>query len=300
MALASLHDLPISNDPRAVLAQSDATRSGLPVAVLPIPGSGELQDEHHETPRILVAHLGNGIRKYRRSGQTFDLSTAPRMIEVYEAGLHIDHASWTGEVGRCVRIEFSDHDVCNLTHGELQTLRLRTRHEVFDDKISTLTLELAEALLVGGTAGSLYLQGLTLSILGLVSDRHAIGRALPDRAGTFTPLQRKRVLDLLNAEIASKISLVRIANEIGLSAHHFSRLFKATFLTTPHDFVLTLRIDAAERALRLSAEASISEVAMACGFSSQSHLTQAMRKRRGVTPMSVRKGCPPHRPGIGS
>lgn len=289
MAIASLHDLPPSNDPQALLAQSDASQSGLPVAVFPIPGSGTVAQDHHATARIFVAHQGRGVRCYRRAGRVLDLHTAPRMIEVYEAGLHFEQAQWQGEAGRCVRIEFTDEQVCQLTHGELQTLRLRTQHELFDDKLSSLTLELAHELICHGTASALYLQGLTLSILGLVCDRYSDQAPLSARTGCLTPVQRRRVIELLDAEFASKVSIAQIAAEVGLSAHHFARLFKATFGVTPHEHVVQLRLDAAERALRSQGGRSISEIAIACGFSSQLHLTQALRQRRGVTPNAMRR-----------
>ena len=40
---------------------------------------------------------------------------------------------------------------------------------------------------------------------------------------------------------------------------------------------------------------SIADVALACGFATQSHFTLAFKSRTGVTPGAYRRGCPPDR-----
>ena len=77
----------------------------------------------------------------------------------------------------------------------------------------------------------------------------------------------------------------RLAQEVGLSPHHFARLFKATYGTTPHQYVQTLRIDAAVEALRRDLSVPIADVALACGFASQSHMTELMRRRLASPPV---------------
>jgi AraC family transcriptional regulator len=94
--------------------------------------------------------------------------------------------------------------------------------------------------------------------------------------------------DLIHQQLGSRLSLHRLAQEVGLSPHHFARLFKATYGTTPHQYVQTLRIDAAVEALRRSPAAPIADVALACGFASQSHMTELMRRRLGATPGTLR------------
>jgi AraC family transcriptional regulator len=85
---------------------------------------------------------------------------------------------------------------------------------------------------------------------------------------------------------------------VGLSPQHFARLFKATYGTSPHQYVQTLRIDAAVEALRRDHAVPIAQVALACGFASQSHMTELMRRRLGFTPSTLRRdeSAPPERP----
>jgi AraC family transcriptional regulator len=284
--LSSLSDTPRSNVPKQVLAHCPASVAGLPISLLPIPGRNEFHDDHHPEACIFVAHQGRGRRWYRQGTRTLALHTAPRMIEIYARGTCFDHQRWDGVVGRCAVIEFADADVQAMTHGQLGSLRLATRHEVFDDRVSGLALELARAALCGMATGELYAQGLAIALLGALAARHGGDARVGERG--LGPAQRRRLAELIGHALGAKLSLARMAREVGLSPHHFARLFKATYGTTPHQHVQTLRLEAAVEALHRD-DASIADIALACGFASQSHLTALMRRRLGVTPQVVRR-----------
>ncbi|WP_245266260.1 helix-turn-helix transcriptional regulator [Mesorhizobium japonicum] len=75
----------------------------------------------------------------------------------------------------------------------------------------------------------------------------------------------------------------------GLSSYHFVRAFSRTFGVPPHQYVLDLRLDFAERLLAESRMA-IADIAHLSGFSSQSHFTTVMKKYRRLTPLQARFG----------
>jgi len=259
---------------------------------MPIPSHAELRDDLHPNARIFVAQQGFGRRWYSRGGVTRSLRTAPRMIEIYEKGLVFDREVWEGDAGRCVAVEFHDHDVEALTQGRLKSVALQTRHELFDDRVSRLALEIGEETVRGLPNGRLYVQGLCVALLGVVSARY--GAQVPDappRERRLSPQHEYRVVELIQGQLGSKLSLSSMAAEVGLSAPHFARLFKGSFGTTPHAFVEAQRIDAAVAALRREHSTPIAAIAAACGFSSQSHMTELMRRRLGLTPSAVRRGA---------
>ena len=291
MPFSSLHDLPTSNVPREVLAHCPATIAGLPISVMPIPSHAELRDDFHPNPRIFVAQQGVGRRWYSRGGATRQLRTAPRMIEIYEQGLTFDREVWEGAAGRCVVVDFRDHDVEALTDGRLKSLELQTRHEVFDERVSRLALEIGEETVSGLPNGRLYVQGLCIGLLGILSARYAsTTQDAPTHTRRLSPQQQHRVVELIRNQLGSKLSLATLATELGLSPQHFARLFKASFSTTPHAFVQAQRIDAAIAALRREHAMPIAAIAATYGFSSQSHMTELMRRRVGLTPSQVRRG----------
>jgi len=286
-----LSDLPSSNDPTEVLAHSPTTASCLPVTVTCIPREAELVHDVHPTARIFVAHEGRGRRWYRQGGRMVPMRTEPGMIEIYEKGLVFDHCRWSGAPGRCILVDFSDADVEAMTHGEMQALPLRTQHEVFDERVSRIVFGLAGEALAGLPNGRLYAQGLSVALLGLLGSNYvsAARQSLPLPPGRIGFAQQRRLVELIEGQLGSDLSLTRLAEEIGLSTFHFARAFKATFGVTPHLYVQGRRLDAAARALRSEHGRPIADIALACGFSSQSHMTELMRRKMGTTPRGMRQ-----------
>lgn len=291
MGTSPLSALSPSNDPSVVLAHCPAAQACLPISVTSIPGAAESAGDSVVAPQIFVAYTGRGNRWYQTNGRTRQMRTAPRMIEIYEKGLRFDHCRWEGEAGSCVGIVFSDADVQALTQGGLGSLNLRTEHEVFDEKISRISIEIANEALQGLPSGRLYVQGLCVALVGVMANRsRPIQEAPPSLVhGRLSATQHRRLVELIHADPAADLSLVRLADEVELSVFHFARVFKSTFGTTPHRYVQDQRIEAAAMALQRSHHSSIAEIALSHGFSSQTHMTSLIRRRFGVTPGAIRR-----------
>ncbi|MDE1162334.1 MAG: AraC family transcriptional regulator [Acidobacteriaceae bacterium] len=84
-----------------------------------------------------------------------------------------------------------------------------------------------------------------------------------------------------DAEEVSRIAM--IADRCGLSVCHFSRLFKASFGSSFHQFRLKARINHAREKLAAS-DQSISQIALECGFADQSCLTRRFTGEMGISP----------------
>lgn len=96
------------------------------------------------------------------------------------------------------------------------------------------------------------------------------------------------VVDYIEAEIEQDLRLAALARVAAMSPFHFARRFKETVGVSPHAYVLGRRVERARGMLRRS-ESSLAQVAAACGFSSQSHLTTAFQSVLGVTPYRYRR-----------
>lgn len=104
----------------------------------------------------------------------------------------------------------------------------------------------------------------------------------------LSPQRRQRVVDYIEARLSHPISLADIAAVAALSPHHFARAFKASMGMTPVRYVWQRRIELARRMLRETG-APLVDVALACGFGSQSHFTTAFKMATGVTPATYRR-----------
>jgi len=97
------------------------------------------------------------------------------------------------------------------------------------------------------------------------------------------------VVDYIEVNIDQDLRLTALASVAAMSVYHFARSFEETVGLPPHKYVLVRRVARARVMLRNS-EISLAHVALACGFSSQTHLTTAFRQMLGVTPGRYRQG----------
>lgn len=119
--------------------------------------------------------------------------------------------------------------------------------------------------------------------------RHSTVRVtLP--AGALSGRELARVRELMTSRLAEALPLAELATVTGLSVSQFTRRFKSATGQTPHRYLVRLRVEAACRLLR-AGSLPIADVATACGFSHQEHLTRVMRAHVGTTPGALRRGA---------
>jgi len=93
---------------------------------------------------------------------------------------------------------------------------------------------------------------------------------------------------LVQAKMHDDLTLVDLAQSIGLSSAHFSEMFRKSTGESPHQFVLRLRVERAKHMLR-APEPRVLDVAIACGFKTQQHFARVFRQRCGASPMEYRR-----------
>jgi AraC family transcriptional regulator len=112
-----------------------------------------------------------------------------------------------------------------------------------------------------------------------------------NRRGPFGKLAARniaRIIDYIESEIEHDLRLSSLSAIAGMSTYHFAHRFQETIGMSPHSYVLVRRIERA-RALLRQGGVPLVDVALACGFSSQSHLTTVFRRCLGVTPGEYRR-----------
>ena len=79
-----------------------------------------------------------------------------------------------------------------------------------------------------------------------------------------------------------------IAAALNVSEVWFRRLFKEKYGTSPHAYLISLRIEKAKRLLSDSTLA-VTEIAEACGFSGVYHFCKAFKNKTALTPTDYRR-----------
>jgi AraC family transcriptional regulator len=174
--------------------------------------------------------------------------------------------------------EFDDHSGSSV-HDHLG---------VFDPALGSLLELAALEANENGENGRLYGDSLVHAI---ITRFMRIALISPRSVSPVSPLpgpRLRRVLDRMTAEFHLDLSLNELAAASGFSRAHFLRMFRAATGKTPHQYLQDVRLDHARLQLQLDA-ASITEIALSCGFSSHSHLTRLFRERFGATPSMFRR-----------
>jgi len=106
--------------------------------------------------------------------------------------------------------------------------------------------------------------------------------------GGLPPRRLQRIFSHVRENIGRELSVTELAQVVGMSQYYFSKLFKMSTGTTPHQYVMRQRVEAAQEALR-ETQTPLAEVATQVGFETQSHFTSVFRKLVGTTPKHYRE-----------
>jgi AraC family transcriptional regulator len=108
------------------------------------------------------------------------------------------------------------------------------------------------------------------------------------RRGGFAAWQSRRLAAHVDANLAGKIVIKDLAASLDISVGHFCRAFKRSFGMPARIWIRQRCIELAQ-GLMLTTGASLSEIALSCGMSDQSHFTRSFRRIVGESPSSWRQ-----------
>jgi AraC family transcriptional regulator len=114
----------------------------------------------------------------------------------------------------------------------------------------------------------------------------APGPASAPRGG-LARWQANRVGAYIAENLTRRIRAVDLAKVVQLSPGHFTRAFRETFGETPIAYVARQRMRHAQN-LMVNTRDSLSQIALACGLSDQSHFTRVFRRAVGMSPRAWR------------
>jgi AraC-like DNA-binding protein len=103
----------------------------------------------------------------------------------------------------------------------------------------------------------------------------------------LTHTQSQQVLDYIHTHLDRELLLLELAEVINISPTYFASLFKQAMGVSPHQYVIQQRVERAKTMLSKT-DLTIVDIALQVGFSSQSHLTQQLKRLTGMTPKQIR------------
>jgi AraC-like DNA-binding protein len=208
-----------------------------------------------------------------------DLRRDPRLLldQPYHAlHVHIPRAAFEAIAAECNAVPIGDLDY---TPGV----------GLVDPTIAGLGASILANARDGAVHNRLFVDHLILAVATHVATRYGGMVAMSRSArGGLAPWQTRRAKEILAANLDGAVPLTEVARQCGLSVGHFSRSFRRSFGTTPHQWLVQRRLDAAKDLIR-SCRMPLSNVALSCGFADQSHLTRVFTREVGASPAAWRR-----------
>ncbi|MFG6559700.1 helix-turn-helix domain-containing protein [Sulfitobacter sp. 1A15299] len=155
-----------------------------------------------------------------------------------------------------------------------------------DDSILLTLARLAAREVEAPQRGTLVLDGLLQALLGAVV-APPLDTAAP-ASGGLTPQLMSAVQRHMAKNIFRAVSVAELAHVAGLSESWFGRTFKQTTGMSPQRWIAECRVVAAKE-MMADQQRPLADIAVATGFSDQSHLSRVFRRSVGLSPSQWRR-----------
>jgi AraC family transcriptional regulator len=234
----------------------------------------QLPWHHHETPTICFVLQGGFMEMWRGGSITCTSST----LKITPAGeRHWDRFN-RGDV-RGLLIEADDSQVAAIRP---YSAVLDGRVSFHGGLISSIAWRVYDEMRRMDTTAPLAIEGLLLELVASAS------RLREQNGSSGRPRWLEEARDRIHVELSARPSLGGLAESVGVHPVTLARAFRQTFGCTVGEYVRRLRIERA--ALQLTeTDLSLAEIALAAGFSDQSHFSNLFRRHTGLSPFKFRR-----------
>lgn len=240
------------------------------------PGGSALPWHSHEGPTLCYV-LRGGFTEIS-AGES--LACTPATLKVMPAGeRHADRFDRGDARGLLI-----EADPARLNLLGPQAAVLDERVALCGGLPSAIARRLYHEFRADDDAAHLAVEGLLLELLAALS-RSARARGPADR-----PPWLAEARDYIHSSAGGRLSLTHLAELVGVHPATLARTFRQGFGCSVGEYVRRLRIERAARQLGESGR-PLAEIALAAGFSDQSHFCNTFRRFTGMSPSAYRRAA---------
>lgn len=196
---------------------------------------------------------------------------------------------WDGE-GEVTLLILEPSKFAQMAHESLDSdgVTLQPQFALTDSLLAGIGYALKGELNTNQPRNNLYINSLTATLAAhLLRHYCTVGQPINDNVGGLPPYQLRRAIDYIENFLQQNIKLSDIATALGMSQYYFARSFQQSMGIPPYQYLIQCRVERAKVLLKQH-DLSITDIALECGFNSQSHLNQQFRKLTGITPKTYR------------
>jgi AraC family transcriptional regulator len=156
-----------------------------------------------------------------------------------------------------------------------------------DPTLHNIAMALRAGVQTGSALDRMYGEGLSTALAAHLLREYGTAVLEPKRQyGGLPRAKLVRALEYIQDQLETDLTVSGIAQAVGLSPYHFTRLFKESTGQSPYQYVVEARVRKAKKLLT-TGKFTISEVAYHLGFADQSHLTRHFKRVFGLPPMRL-------------
>jgi AraC family transcriptional regulator len=246
--------------------------------------------EYSPQQNVIIAHYQNRLSVERTlDGQTKSLEINRGDLTIVPA--NTSHTSrWHQALEIVVLVldpEFMAHVASEWIDPNL--IRLAPHFSSPDPFISQICLLLKNALTDPTTDSRFYAESMAVALSAHSIEHYSVKEfSAPNYLGGLPRHKLREAKEYIIDRLDKDISLESIANRIGMSRYHFSRMFKQSTGLTPYQYLIECRLKKTKELL-VNTDLSIADIADITGFSTHSHLTKTFRQHLSVTPKKYRQ-----------
>jgi AraC family transcriptional regulator len=240
---------------------------------------------------LVSIHIGRAARmSCQRAGVSHTGSAVHGDIDVIPVGVpSVWHMH--DEYDRALLMVLSQQLLNNVAeengHGA-RDIELRNRFMSRDRQLESIAWAMKSELEMGSPSGQLYLDGLALSAASRLVAGHSSVTLEERRYGGLDGRRLRRTLEFIEANLAEDLSLSRLAAVADMSTSHFRAGFRESAGVPIHQYVIERRVERAKSLLMQEGQ-SIADIALAAGFTHQSHLARHMIRSTGFSPLQMKR-----------
>nr|WP_180882937.1 AraC family transcriptional regulator [Mesorhizobium loti] len=254
--------------------------------------TGPNRTKVHQSAHLMLVHLDVEPQWARALNSDRRISgVAPvGAIDIVGAGNEA-FASWSSEK-RSLRVDVDPARMERLAGVEFDKSAFEIQAPRFGliDKQAHMLASLLQMEIMRGDDTSMEIFDALVTIFSIHALRNysSFGmKLLPSVNGGLAPVTWRRVQEFIFENLGKPLAVEQMASVAGLSPSHFLRSFKKTTGQSPHQFVITARLNHAQDLIRNS-NLDFSVIAESAGFASHSHMTAMMKRVWGSTPSRIR------------
>jgi len=237
-----------------------------------------LKLSRHSHDRACLTLVIEGAFRERYDAQTLVCRTG--MIRFLPAGQV--HENEIEACSRCLHISGEASAFEQLRHNRQSPEVPRTPVEINGLNATWLANRIYAEFLRQDTASAMAIQGLLLEVLA------ELARSEDTDVSMLAPSWLKNATEIVESRFLERLSLAEIASQVGVHYVHLSRQFHKYNRCTIGEMIRRRRVQYASHLLAHS-YTPLAEIALACGFSDQSHLSFLFKRYMGLSPSKFRR-----------